>query len=391
MPFTVGQIKTHLTGMGHSGTLNKVRNQAELFERSISRFLLKCHPLETIRVRALTDTIHDDLNDYTLPVDFLALIDLIPQANRSSWDRAVRDNAGMFDLQKAIRNRVVSIEGSEGSKIIRINWQSRSPKVLHSMESLTDNGTWAAVAGASGLVRDTIIYRKGGASIRFDVASTGDGISNSGMSAIDLTDEDEVADVLFDLYIKNDTDRGNLTSIQTRWGNDLTTNYWTGVSQTLQADASALQVGWNEIRIPWSTATETGTVAPATVDSFRATFTLAAAINDLRVDNIRFSIGRNFDLKYYSKFLIRNVASTLVSLTTSDSDTVLVDNDTLPLFLMELLIDMAHQMEGSDSTFDISFAEKQLSILYPAYKGINPSQVQKVAGRYGSSPARGRW
>lgn len=381
MPYTVSQIKNHLIGLSHSGTLNKVRNQAEMFERSIARFLLKCHPLETIRTRSLTDTIHDDLNDYAVPSDFLSLIDLIPQANRNLWDMAYRDNAGRFDLQKAINNRVVSIEGSEGSKIIRINWKTRSPKVLNAMDSLTANGTWSVVAGATGLLRDTIIYRKGSASVRFDAATTGDGIQNTAMTQIDMTDEDEVADVLFDLYIRDATELAKLTSITARWGNDLTAIYWTGVAQTLQADASAFQVGWNEIKVPWSTATETGTVDPAAIDSLRFTVTITSAINDLRIDNVRFSIGRNFDMKYYSKFLIRNAASTLISLTTTDNDSVLVDNDTLPLLLLELLTDMAHQMEGSDSAFDIGFAENQLKTLYPAYRSLNPSQVKRVAGR----------
>lgn len=386
MSHTWGQIREHLIGMGRGSTLNKVRNIEALAERSASVFLAKCKPMETMRTAALTTAVHDDLNDYALPSDYNSLIDLIPQDSRTSWDMAYRRAAGVFDLQKATKNRVVSIEGSEGSKIIRINWKSRQAKTAHTMDSLTSNGTWGAVATASGLVADEIVKRKGNASIRFDVAASGDGISNTTMTALDLTDEDEIGDILFDLYIKNAADLANLTSIGSRWGNDLTANYWTGVAQTLQADGSALQVGWNEIKIPWSTATETGTVAPATVDSLRFTFTVAAAIGDLRIDNVRFSIGRNFDLKYYSKYLFKTSATVYASRPANDDTTVLVDNDSLPLFLFEVLKSMAHQLEGTDSAFDISYAKEELKDLYPAFKSEYPDQRKKMVQSYSGLP-----
>jgi hypothetical protein len=388
MSLTIAQVENHLKGMGHGSTLNKVRNIEEMFERSASRFLLKCHPIESIRTLPLSNTVHDDVNNYSPASDFGSLIDLIPQDNRNAWDLAVRTPLGEFDLQKAIRNKTVAIEGSEGSKILRINWKSRQGKLLNSMDSLTSNGTWAAVNSATGLKANSIFKKSGNASIEFDIVASGDGISNIGMDSVDMTDEDEVADVFVWVYLGSVS---NLTSITGVWGNDITTKYWTSVAQTTQVDGTSFKVGWNLIKLPWSTATETGTVDPTTIDSFKITFATSGAIANVRVDNIVFSIGRNFDHKYYSKYLFRNSAGTWISKPTSETDTVMIDNDTLPLFLLECLTDMAQQMEGSDSAFDIGFAEKQLAILYPAYKGLYPSQVKKQAGSYGSKPSRGRW
>ena len=389
MSFTVTQIKEHLTGMGHGGTLNKVRNIEAMLERSASRFLSYLHPLDVMRTTALSNTVHDDVYNYALASDFGSLIDLIPQDNRQSWDNAFRNKAGQFDLEKAIRNRTVSIEGSDGSKIIRINWRTRKGKTLHTMDSVTANGTWSAFGSATGIQANSIFKKSGGASIEFDVVATGDGIQNTTMSAVDLTDEDEVADIFVWVYFGT---VANLTSISLRWGNDLTTNYWTSVAQTTQADGTAFKAGWNLVKFPWSTATESGTVAPATIDSARLTIAATGAIANVRVDNIIFSIGRNFDLKYYSKFLFKNSAGTWISRTTSDSDVVMVDNDTLPHFLFECLKDMAQQMEGTDSAFDIGYAEKELEKLYPAYKGVYPSLIKKATSQYGNrNPGRGRW
>ena len=384
--YTISQLDSHLVGMGHGGTLNKVRNKYQMYERSAAKFLLKNKPITSMRTKVLTDAVHDDLNDYDLPDDFLSLVDLIPQDNRESWDNAYRTYSGAFDLQKAIQNRTVSVEGSEGTKIIRINWKSKQPKVLHTMDSLTSNGTWAVVGTASGLVIDEITKRKGNASVRFDVATTGDGVQNSTMTAVDMTDEDEVADVLYDLYIKNSTELAKLTSITGIWGNNLTATLWTGTAQTTQADGTAFRVGWNSIKIPWSTATETGTVDPATIDSLKFTVACTSAISDLRIDNVRFSIGRNFDIKYYSKFLFKNSSNTWISLPTTDDDYVIIDNDGLPVYLFELLKDMAHQMEGSDAAFDISYAQSELKELFPHFRAENPNQTKLAATSYGGLP-----
>lgn len=383
--FTVTQIKESLIGMGHGATLNRVRNIEALFERSASKFNAKCKPLETMRIAALASTVYDDVYNYALPSDYNALIDLIPQDNRGTWDVAFRNAAGKFDLEKAVKNQTVSLEGSEGSKIIRINWRSRAGKTLHSMNSVTSNGTWSAVGSATGIIANEIFKVSGSASIEFDLVASGDGIQNTTMDALDLTDEDEVADVFVWVYLGTTS---GITSISARWGNDLTANYWSSVAQTTQADGTAFKAGWNLIKFPWSTATETGTVAPASIDSFRITFVATAAKNNIRVDNIMFTIGRNFDIKYYSKYLFKNSAGTYLSRPASDDDNVTIDNDSLPIFLYECLKEMAHQVEGTDSAFDINYARQELAELYPAFRNEFPDQRKKLIASYGGTP---RW
>lgn len=380
--FTVAEIKNHLTGMSHGGTLNKVRNPYQMFQRSASKFILKSKPITSIRTAALTSTVYDDVYNYALPSDFLSLIDLLPQDNRDSWDTAFRKYAGQFDMQKAIKDQTISIEGSEGTKIIRINWRSRTGVVLNQCDTLTGNGTWSAVTGASNVEIDSIFKAAGTGSIRFDLTATGGGIKNTTMTAVDLTDEDEVADIFIPVYLPS----VSITSIALRFGNDLTTKYWTPTAQTTQADGTAFKVGWNLLKFSWAGAVETGTVAPATIDSAQLTINGITAINDIRVDNIIFTIGRAFDIKYYSKYLFKNSAGTWISIPTSDDDYVVIDHDGLPVYLFELLKDMAQQMEGSDAAFDITYAEKELETLYPAFRAENPGQSKKVTTQYGPRP-----
>jgi hypothetical protein len=389
---TITQAKEHLSGQLHGGTLNRVRNIEALFERSANTLLSKIDPIDTIRNAPLTQFVHDDVYNYSLPSDFRKIIDLYPQADRQNSDTATRSYLERFDLRKALTNKNVAIEASEGTKILRCNWRSRQGKVFSTMNDTDDNGTWSAVGTASGIVQDTITKYSGSGSVRFDIAASGDGIQNTTLSAVDLTDEDEVADVFIPIYIRDTTDLARLTSITAIWGNDLTAKYWTGVAQTAQFDGSAFKVGWNIIKVPWSTATETGTVAPATTDSCKLTFATTGTLTDVRVDNIIFSIGRAFDIKYYSKFIIKNSSGTWITRTTSDDDIVVLDNDAIQLWILETLIAAAQQLEGTDSGFDIGWAKRELlgedlrdkTGLYAKYRAEYPSQAKKAITSYGS-------
>ena len=395
---SITEVKEHLIGIGHSGTLNKVRNLEAALERGANTMLAKIDPIETERIQGLASVVHDDVYNYSLPSDYKKLIDLYPQDDRMSWDTAQRTYLERFDRRKGISQKNLTIESNNGTKFIRINWRTRAGKTLNAMNDVDDNGTWSAVATASGVAQDTITKYTGGGAVRVDLAASGDGIQNTTMTALDLTDDDEVADIFLLFYVKNSTDLANLTSVTFRWGNDLTTNYWTGVAQTAQADGTAFQVGWNLVKVPWSTATETGTVAPATVDSARITFAILAAISDIRVDNIIFSIGRNFDIKYYSQYAIRNSAGTWLAKTTDDNDNVVFEGTSYQIFLHECGIAIAHQVEGSDAAFDLAFHRRALNGnpdspdpeermgLYAKYRSEFPSQSKKAITVYSSGP-----
>lgn len=378
------QVKQHLTGMGHGSTLNKVRNIDALFERAASKLLAHMKPIDVMRTQALAQAVYDDFYNYGLPTDYNDLIDLMPQDDRNSWDTAYRNPAGQFDLQKAIKQRTVSIEANNGSKFLRINWRTRKGKVLNTLNSYNANGTWIAVGSATGVATDTIFKTSGSGSVVFNHVASGDGIQNTTMTAVDLTNENGVASAFVSVYLS-----AVPTSLTLVWGNDLTTKFWTSTAQTTQADGTALRVGWNIVSFSWAAATQTGVVAPATIRAAQLTIASTTGIGKVRVDNIVFAIGRNFDIKYYSKYFFMSAGGTWQSRPSAEEDLVLVDNDSLPHFLFECLKDMAQQMEGSDSTFDINYAKSELMQLYPSYKGRYPSQIKKQVTSYGSGPHYG--
>lgn len=395
---TINELENHLIGLSHGGTLNKVRNVYSLYKRVANTVLSRIKPLESIRVAQLI--VSTDAYEYALPSDFDSILDLYPEGSRDSLEEAERTTVADFDRRKKIDDRKISIEALNGTKKIRVDWDTRPAKALHAMESYDGNGTWVASGTTTNILTDTIHKTTGGGSVRFDVGASGDGISNTTMAAVDLTTEDEIADLYLSFYIKDSTELAKLTSVTARWGNDITTNYWTGVAQTANADGAAFHVGWNQVKFPWSTATETGTVTPSTVDSAKITFTTTGTLNDVRVDNLFFTIGYAFDLKYYSKYLFQTAAGVYISQPTVDTDLLVLDDDALNIFIYECLDEMAHQVEGEDSQFDMNQARKKLwgdsaapdyvgrVGLYAAYRSNYPSQAKKIISNYGLKP---RW
>lgn len=384
--FTIQNIEEHLVGMGHGSTLNKIRNKYALYERVASKLLLQIKPIETRTKQPLSSTIHDSEYEYSLPSNFGGLIDLGPQANRTVADKARRYLGEAFNTEKALSEKKIAIIAKGGTKKLKVAWKIDSPVTFHSMDSVSDDGTWSAVGTASGIELDEVYKLTGGGSIRFDIAVTGDGIKNTGITALDLTDESEIAELFADIYIDEATKVANINTVTPVWGNDVTTNFWTGVAQSAQSDGTAWQLGWNRIRCPWNTATQTGTVAPATIDSLQFTFNIDAAISNLRIDNVVFSTGTVFDVEFYSKYLFQTSAGSWLSKPTTTDDVVMIDNDCLPIFLNECLIAMAQQMEGEDAVFDVKFAQNELydpvNGQYARYKKMYPSEEVQIRQKW---------
>jgi len=79
--YTISEVENNLIGLLHSGSLNKVRNINQLYERAANNLLSKVTPLETMRLATLASTVHDAQFNYALPTDYRSLVGILP----SSW------------------------------------------------------------------------------------------------------------------------------------------------------------------------------------------------------------------------------------------------------------------------------------------------------------------
>lgn len=395
---TVGEFKNHMTGMGHMGTLNKVRNFPELLQRAINTMLMKIDPIETERRAPLASPIHTDIYNYVAPTDYKRTIDIYPQDNRTARDRSQYEFIEYFGAE-TFRNKRITIESANGIKYLRVNWKSWPILRFGSLDSPTaDGGTWIAVGTATAPVQDQLVKIWGTGSLKFSTLASGDGISNIGLNQFDLSDWNQESYFFKSLYIPDATSLANLTAVNAVVGDDITANYWTLPAQTAQFDGTAFQIGWNLLGYNWANAVETGTVDSSKLDSYKVTFTTTGPLTNIRLDNIVASLGRMFEMKYYSKYGIINTAGAWTNLTGSDDDEIVFDEDSINILLHEGLINIAQQLEGEDMASDVTYASRVLHGdptavdvsgrvgLYAQYRKAYPSQSKKPVARWSSGP-----
>ena len=395
MYLTVANLKSHLTGTIHGASLNKVKNLTDLIDRSAWSLLSQIDPAETKRIQQLTNALHDSIYDYQAPSDLKGrkVIDIRPQVNRELGDNFSQGFAEAFDIRKALSSGkdIFTVQHNSGAKSLRIAKILTSPTVINTVNDVDDNGTWEAGGGASNLTKDTVDYVSGKASLNFDAdTSTTPNVENDDMTQVDLTDHDERSIIFIWVYLPS---ASAITNVILRWGND-TSNYWSR-TVTERHDATAFQDGWNLLAFDWNGATETGTVDPAGIDYVRVTITKnATADTDFRIDNIVSSLGKKFEIEYYSKFLFRTSSGTWKEKTTDDEDIINLDTESYNLFIAECMMAISQQLQGEDSSFDVSFYKTMLygdpsspdqtrrRGAYKQYMMANPSEVIKQQSRY---------
>ncbi len=389
MSYTISELSTDLESVMHGTSTDEIQNLYALFDRAAKNLIQRIDPVETIRVSNF-GLVYRDIYDYSLPADFKKMVDLRPQVDRQLSENFTRRFTETFDLYKSQSGgrNTFQIKNDDGTRSVRISTDApKGPITLHNLDGITGNGTWAVGDDGTNLTQDTSTRAQGGASLNFDVsgATTTAYIENSTFADVDLTDHDEKSDLFVWVYLPS---ASAITNVILRWGND-TSNYWS-VTSTTQANGDSFRDGWNQVKFSWNGATETGTVAPSTVDYARVTFTYdGTADTDFRVDAITSALGEQMEIVYYSKYLFTAAdGTTWKEKVTADTDTINLDTDSYNIFLFEVAILASQQIEGQDSLVDIRFFQDELYGdgrkvgLYKQYKKDNPGEGIKPQGQY---------
>ena len=376
MSYTIANLKDDLERKLHGTTLNKLQDPYALIAEAARNVLLKIDPQETKRVTQIENALYDDVYRYPLPDDIKGkkVLDLRPQVNRKKGDNFSQVYNEEFDTYKT--NNDFTIEFDDAVKSIRISKALVAGLLLNECDSLTANGTWAASGGASNLSVDELYYQTASASLNFDLDGVTAGVvQNSTMTQVDLSDHDEKSSFFVWVYMPT-----TVTNVILRWGND-SSNYWSRTVTT--AHYGAFQVGWNLLRFDWNGATETGTVAPSTMDYLHVTVTYTGtADTDFRIDSIYSKLPSIWEIVYYSKFLFRSSSGTWIETPTSDSDIVNLDTEAYNVLLYETCFLAAQEIKGEDATFDVEFWENKRDDSWEEYGNQNKSEWIKPQGRY---------
>jgi hypothetical protein len=380
MSYLISQLKNDLEPKFHDTSLNKLSGNIydKIFEAA-RNVLNDMDPQETMRVSNIDNALYDQVYSYVCPTDLKdkKIIAIRPQVNSNASNNFTQTGIEEFDQRKD--NNSLAFEYDDGIKTIKLSKALTAGATINDCESTTANGTWAAGGQAASLETDNFNYVTGGGSLRFNVTSgdTTGYIENSTMTSLDLTDYKNVGALFVWVYLP-----GTATNVILRWGSD-SSNYYSS-TVTTSSDSTAFKVGWNLLRFDWSGATTTGTPTDTAIDYIRVTITKASGttLTACRVDSIVARLGSIYEIVYYSKYLFRTTAGTWIEAPTDDTDIINLDTTSYNVLLYEVAYNIAQELQGEDSSFDISFFANKKKEAWDNYKNNNKSQQQKPRNTY---------
>lgn len=315
MALTVANLVTNMDTYMGDATTNSVSAAERL------QFLTEA----VVWLQEETENDHQNAT-YTLPyldgVHYYKITTAIPdmldtvQVRRGETDELIRfRTVDAKDIANDIAQESTvseyAIERKDKLTYLVVNHNSKYPyQEVSKLDSLTvDGGTWTADttnSDALNLTVDTLEYKNGSASLNFDIdvsqsANNRATIYNSGITAKDLSDYENLASFVFWVYFPTVTYASSVTLYV---GSD-SSNYYSGTSTT-DINGNAFVVGWNQIKVDWDDMTATSSPDSSSVAYIRFDINYTASQGDdtdYRIDDLRIIRPENLVFWYTTSYI----------------------------------------------------------------------------------------
>ena len=208
-------------------------------------------------------------------------------------------------------SRRFAIDTTSGVQTIRIKSVDGSLASINTATAYNQNGTWIGTSGATSVATDSYEGYSLPASVSFNYNGTSAVLTNDAavtntFSPVDLTIYKNRSNIYFDIYFSSVT---NLTSVSLKWGSS-SSNYYTATATTDYLGNSFI-IGWNRIKIPWSsTPTTVGTPVITTIKYLQMTVVTTGSTNLGLTRFQNFFVAENIPLTltYYSTNMVQTTA-----------------------------------------------------------------------------------
>lgn len=274
-----------------------------------------------------------------------------------------------FTIKKGQRllGNFYTIEDRDNDKILRIisNF-NRGSEVVHEMDSLTTNGTWASdttSSDATTLSVDETRAKTGSGSFKFNIdvsQSTNDYAriytSTDLTTGIDASDYEGIGSLRFWLDLKSfsATQLGYITNIELRWGTD-SSNYWSQTTDT-NITGGDFASAWNRLNFNWGDATKVGSPDSSDMVYYDIRINYSSSMTDVsnvRVDQIKIFDPQDMEWVYFSNSFVSKagVWQKHFSTTVDNTEVLLLPDQHLNLFINLALQILFPQKERSNDDY----------------------------------------
>lgn len=368
---------------GLRGKIGMISSQEDFVNRVV-REVKNAIALRSARRKAtLSPDLFPGITQYACPSDLQdnRIIDIPAQVKR--YDGSF----GLVPVEQfnvSPRTGDIAIDDYNGTRVLLVNSEvTTASSIISPLESTTSGGgTWVLVGDAENVRDNDDDYVKGNGSVFFDIGAGGTttaGIENIGLNTVDLTDFLGGHSSVFVWVRINSTT--NLTNFVLKLGTD-NANYY---SKTITArhDGNAFQSGWNLLRFPLTSLTETGTVTDTTINYASLSMTKTAgkiSETDYAFNYLAVMKGVIHDILYYSKYGWQNSGGTYLENSSAASDVVVADTTEYELFVKHGVCRGLRLTNAARE--DIDDADREFEDAVSVYNAQNPDESQLMVSTY---------
>jgi hypothetical protein len=340
-------------------------------------------PRTIARSSRIENAIYDHVYNYTCPDDLEddAVIDIRPIGERSTEDTMGGTGVKEFDIKK--KGNTFVVEYVNGQKTLRISKPAGTHTVLHRMDSTTTGGTVTLGGDASNATIDTLDHVSGSGALKFNL----NGLTGTATVTIALDTVTDLSDMrslgaLF-AWVKF-PDSSRLTSVKLTWGASAGEGWYKTV--TTAHDRAFTSNAWQLLRHDWTSATDVGApteTTSETIDYVQVTFTytVGTALSGVGLDNITASLGKAYEVVYYSNRIFTDTTGiTWKETPTHDTDIIRLEPLGTNIFMYEFMLTLQQELQGENMSANFAFFRNQLegnekrAGLYDQFERQNPDQ-----------------
>ena len=236
---------------------------------------------------------------------FKAVVNLTPSTPRLQADTFYYISSSKFDSD-FIHQWKFAVDTQTQQQYLRLKYSGGYGQLSQATQ-VTNNGTWTGATAIANLTNDAYGGNDFQACIKFDYSGTTGTLTNSTLTAVDVTRFAQNSHIYFKVYLSSVT---NFTGFTLKVGTD-SANYITA-SGTTDYLGNTPVVGWNKFRIAWDgTTTVVGTLTLTSFQYIQLTLTYSVnpSTTGNRFENFFISEDVPLNLQYYSHFATTDVSA----------------------------------------------------------------------------------
>lgn len=254
-----------------------------------------------------TITYNEGVDTYVISdsLNFKSVLDVRPQRMFENNVEFYYVSNNKFDSDR-IHNYRFAVKTEDQKQYLRLKYAGNKT-VLHSGSTYDQNGTWVGATAISNVSTDQYESFNGAGSIKFDYSGTSGTLTNSTITAVDVSRYAQRSTVYFDIYLQSVTD---FTSIVLKVGSSAS-DYITGTITTDHL-GNSLVVGYNKCKLTWNgSTTVVGTLDTSAFDYIQATIAYSSDPSTVgnRIENFFIAENIPVEFEFYSHNMAYDVST----------------------------------------------------------------------------------